>query len=200
MAHDWIGRVDRKGEQRLIAQAVRGDSDAFAALYRAHVQAIYRYIVHRVSDAQMAEDFTADVFTRALKSMSTYQDQGKPFLAWLYRIAHARVVDYYRRRGRRPDEAELDAQPIAVTDDVEGELLRGQAASALRTALSSLTDEQQQVIILRFIEGLNLEETAVSMGKNANAIKALQHRALRALASRLERSGFDLENILSGLS
>ena len=79
-------------------------------------------------------------------------------------------------------------------------MLRDQAASALRTALSSLTDEQQQVIILRFIEGQNLEETAAIMGKNANAIKALQHRALRALASRLERSGFDLENILSGLS
>lgn len=117
--------MERKDEQRLIAQAVRGDADAFAALYRAHVQAIYRYIVHRLNDTQLAEDFTADVFTRAWKSINAYQDQGKPFLAWLYRIAHARVVDHYRRQGRRPEEADLDDQPIAAQDDdIDSEMLR----------------------------------------------------------------------------
>lgn len=192
--------MERSAEQRLTEQAQRGDSEAFAALYKANVQPIFRYIYHRVNDTHLAEDLTADVFTRALKSMGTYQEQGRPFIAWLYRIAHARVVDYYRRSGRSPTESDLDAESIPVEDNLDEDVLRRQAAKELRTAIAELTDEQQQVVILRFIEGYRIEKAAQIMGKNANAIKALQHRALRSLASRLERAGFDVESILSGLS
>jgi RNA polymerase sigma-70 factor (ECF subfamily) len=192
--------MERGAEQRLVEQARRGDSEAFAALYQASVQPIFRYIYHRVNDTHLAEDLTGDVFTRALKSMAAYQEQGKPFLAWLYRIAHARVVDYYRRSGRNPAESDLEAEPIPVEDDLDQDVLRRQAAKELRTAIAELTDEQQQVVILRFIEGHRIEKVAQIMGKNGNAIKALQHRALRSLASRLERAGFDVESILSGLS
>jgi RNA polymerase sigma-70 factor, ECF subfamily len=192
--------VERVDEGRLLRRAQQGNADAFAQLYRANVQAIYRYIYHRVNDVHLAEDLTGDVFTRALKSMATYRDQGKPFVAWLYRIAHARVVDFYRMSDRRPPESDVEAEPIAVITDMDQALLRRQAAKVLREAISALTDEQQQVIILRFIEGQRIETVAEIMGKNANAIKALQHRALRSLAGRLERSGFDVESILSGLS
>ena len=192
--------MDRGDEQQLIQQAQRGDPDAFAALYRANVQAIFRYIAHRVNDTQLAEDLTADVFTRALKSMGAYQEQGRPFLAWLYRIAHARVVDHYRRSGRRPQENDLEGEAIPVESDLDQQVLRRQAAKGLRVAITALTDEQQQVIILRFIEGYSIEVVAQMMGKNPNAIKALQHRALRSLANRLRRTGFDIEAILSGLS
>ena len=192
--------MERVDEQRLLKRAQGGNADAFAHLYRANVQAIYRYIYHRVNDVHLAEDMTGDVFTRALKSMATYRDQGKPFIAWLYRIAHARVVDYYRMSDRRPMESDVEAEPIPIHDDLDGDILRRQAAKALREAIASLTDEQQQVVILRFIEGQRIETVADVMGKNANAIKALQHRALRSLAGRLERSGFDVESILSGLS
>jgi RNA polymerase sigma-70 factor, ECF subfamily len=192
--------VERVDEQRLLQRAQQGNSDAFARLYRANVQAIYRYIYHRVNDVHLAEDLTGDVFTRALKGIGNYRDQGKPFIAWLYRIAHARVVDYYRMTDRRPQESDVEAEPIPVNADMDGNILRRQAAKALREAIASLTDEQQQVVILRFIEGQRIETVADVMGKNANAIKALQHRALRSLASRLERSGFDVESILSGLS
>jgi RNA polymerase sigma-70 factor (ECF subfamily) len=192
--------VERVDEQRLLQRAQQGNSDAFARLYRANVQAIYRYIYHRVNDVHLAEDLTGDVFTRALKGIGNYRYQGKPFIAWLYRIAHARVVDYYRMTDRRPQESDVEAEPIPVNADMDGNILRRQAAKALREAIASLTDEQQQVVILRFIEGQRIETVADVMGKNANAIKALQHRALRSLASRLERSGFDVESILSGLS
>lgn len=193
--------MNRAEELRLLGRAQRGDRDAFAALYRANVQAIFRYIVHRVGDAALAEDFTADVFVRALKSLATYQDQGKPLVAWLYRIAHARVVDHYRRVGRRPAEDDLDeGAEVAVQPDMDQSLLRRQMAQLLRQAITGLTDEQQQVIVLRFVEGCSLEDTAQVMGKNANAIKALQHRALRSLAGRLERAGLDIDAILSGLS
>jgi RNA polymerase sigma-70 factor (ECF subfamily) len=192
--------VDRVDERLLIQRAQRGDGDAFASLYREHVQAIYRYIYHRLNDVQLAEDLTGDVFTRALKSMSSYQDQGKPFIAWLYRIAHARVVDHYRRVDRRPQESDIEDEPIPVSADLDQNVVRKQAASALRAAITGLTDEQQQVVILRFIEGHRLETVAEIMGKNPNAIKALQHRALRSLAGRLERSGFDFAAILSEMS
>jgi RNA polymerase sigma-70 factor (ECF subfamily) len=192
--------VERVDEQRILQRAQKGNADAFAQLYRANVQAIYRYIYHRVNDVHLAEDLTGDVFTRALKSMATYRDQGKPFVAWLYRIAHARVIDYYRMTNRRPVESDVEAEPIPVSANMDEGILRRQMAKALREAIGTLTDEQQQVVILRFIEGQSIETVADMMGKNANAIKALQHRALRSLASRLERSGFDVESILSGLS
>jgi RNA polymerase sigma-70 factor (ECF subfamily) len=192
--------VERVDEQRLLLRAQKGNADAFAQLYRANVQAIYRYIYHRVNDVHLAEDMTGDVFTRALKSMATYRDQGKPFVAWLYRIAHARVVDYYRMTNRRPVESDVEAEPIPVNANMDEGILRRQMAKSLREAIGTLTDEQQQVVILRFIEGQSIETVADMMGKNANAIKALQHRALRTLAGRLERAGFDVETILSGLS
>lgn len=190
-------RVD---EGRLIRRAQQGDADAFACLYQQSVQVIYRYIYLRVNDTHLAEDLTGDVFMRALKSMGGYKDQGKPFVAWLYRIAHARVVDFYRRSDRRPVESDIEAEPIPVSEDLDQPLLRRAAAKALREAVAQLTDEQQQVIILRFIEGHSLDTAAQIMGKNANAIKALQHRALRSLAGRLARAGFDVEAVLAGLS
>jgi RNA polymerase sigma-70 factor, ECF subfamily len=192
--------VNRAEEQRLLRQAQRGDAEAFAELYRAYVQVIYRYVAHRVNDAQLAEDLTADVFTKALQGLSRYQDQGKPFVAWLYRIARARVIDHYRRTDRRPVESDLETEPLPVDTDMDAPMIRWQAAKTLRAAIADLTDDQQQVLILRFVEGLRTEAIARLMGKQPNAIKALQHRALRALAGRLERAGFDIEAILSEIS
>jgi RNA polymerase sigma-70 factor, ECF subfamily len=190
--------VDRAEEQRLLKLAQRGDADAFATLYHENVQTIFRYIVHRVNDHRLAEDLTGDVFIRALESLSNYRDQGKPFIAWLYRIAHARVIDHYRRTGRRPSESDIDDESIAIDADMDAGMLRRQAAKVLRDAITQLTDDQQQVIILRFIEGHRIETVAEMMGKQPNAIKALQFRALRSLASRLERSGYNLDSILAG--
>src|SRR5690606_16882833 len=84
--------LDRVEERRLLRLAQKGDADAFAELYRANVQTIFRYIYHRVNDNHLAEDLTGDVFTRALEGLAGYREQGKPFVAWLYRISHARVV------------------------------------------------------------------------------------------------------------
>ncbi len=192
--------MERADEKRLLAQAQRGDGEAFAQLYREHVQVIFRYVMHRVSDPALAEDITGDVFTKALEGLAKYRDQGKPFIAWLYRIAHARVIDHYRRTNRRPTESDVDNEPIAVETDLDTDMLRRQAAKTLNRAIADLTEDQQQVIILRFIEGYRIEAVAEIMGKQPNAIKALQFRALRALASRLERSGFDIESILTGMS
>ena len=190
--------MDRAEEQRLLKQAQRGDADAFAALYHDSVQAIFRYIAHRVNDYTLAEDLTGDVFTKALESLGSYRDLGKPFIAWLYRIAHARVIDHYRRTGRRPSESDIEDEIIAVETDLDAGMLRRQAAKVLRQAIAELTDDQQQVVILRFVEGYRIEMVAEIMGKQPNAIKALQFRALRSLAGRLERSGYNLDSVLAG--
>lgn len=192
-----MGRVE---EQRLIRSAQKGDADAFAALYRANVQKVFRYIFYRVNDSHVAEDLTGDVFMRALEGIGTYQDQGKPFIAWLYTIAHARVVDHYRKTRRHGDESDIDSVPLPANHDMDADLMRRHAAQQLRKVIAALTVDQQQVIILRFIERQSINQVAGIMGKKPNAIKALQHRALRSLASRLERSGFNVEEILSGLS
>lgn len=192
--------MDRVDEQQLVQRSQRGDTEAFAALYREYVQPIYRYIYHRVNDRQLAEDLTGDVFTRAFRSVQSYSEQGKPFAAWLYRIAQARVIDHYRRANRRPVMSSIDDLPLAAEGDMDRNLIRKQAARTLQTAIAELTDDQQQVVILRFIEGYRIEAVAEIMNKNANAIKALQHRALRTLARRLERAGFDLSSIMAGLS
>ncbi len=191
--------MDHLEEVRLIHAAQSGDADAFAELYRDSVQPIYRYILFRVHDRQLAEDLTSDVFLRALKGLSRYVDQGRPFVAWLYTIAHARIVDHYRRSDRRPLEQDLDVVQIAARTDMDRPMLQRQAARELRRAIVRLTPDQQQVIILRFIEGKRTETVAEIMGKKPNAIKALQHRALRTLAKHLDEAGFAIDDILSGL-
>jgi RNA polymerase sigma factor (sigma-70 family) len=195
-----ISLVDRVEEQRLLQRAQHGDADAFATLYRANVQAIFRYIYHRLNDSHLAEDLTSDVFVQAVKGLGGYVDQGKPFVAWLYRIAHARIVDHYRRTGRRPVESDIEEEVIAVHPEMDQALARRQAAKTLSKAIAFLTDEQQQVIVLRFIEGYSLEKVAQLMDKKPNAIKSLQRRGLHSLANRLSRSGVDLDAIIEGLS
>ena len=192
--------MERGEELRLLQRARLGDADAFAELYQDNVQAIYRYIVNRVNDIHLAEDLTGDVFTKALQGLNKYQDQGKPFVAWLYRIAHARVVDHYRKSGRRQPESDIDDESIRVDPEMDEGMDRGQMAQLIRAAIADLTDDQQQVVALRFMEGYRIEVVAQLMGKQPNAIKALQHRALRTLAKRLEKAGFDLESILAGIS
>ncbi len=183
--------MERRREQVLIKAAQRGDQNAFAALYRAYVDKIYRYILFRVESAQTAEDLTAEVFLRVVESLPAYEDRSAPLLVWLYRIAHARVIDHYRRYKRTADQAPLESVEISTESDLDAPLLAEYRADQLRTALGSLTDPQRQVIALRFIEGYNLELTAQVMGKSVDAIKALQYRALQALAAALRAQGYE---------
>ena len=167
-------------EAELVRRAQSGDRDAFAALYRAYVQAIYRYMLVRLSNAQQAEDLTAEVFLRAVDGLPRYSNRGLPFGAWLFRIARDRLVDYYRQSARRPTLALEDSLPSELPDP--GAAAEGMALTqALSEALRQLTDEQRDVIQFRYMENWSLEETAQALNKSVNAIKALQHRALGAL-------------------
>lgn len=172
-------------EGRLIDQAKQRDATAISELYNRHVDQIYQYVRSRTGDTPVAEDITADVFLRALESLSGYQDYGVPFVAWLYRIAQARVIDYWRRAQRRAtvafDDRDLP-EWLAAEDVASGDVLQhGQ----LLTGLQHLTEEQQQVIVLKFMQGLSNAEIAQIMNKTEGAVKALQRRGLESLARLL---------------
>jgi RNA polymerase sigma-70 factor (ECF subfamily) len=175
-------------EPRLVQQAKQGDKKAISELYRRHVDMVYRYVWARVGDDAVAEDLTGQVFLKALEGLPTYEPSGRPFAAWLYRIAYARVVDYWRQQERRP-EVPLD-ESLPAYEPRPGELLLVEDEWRLAIdLLAQLTDDQQDVLILRFIGEMTLTEVAETLGKTIGATKAVQHRALASLARLLEKQG-----------
>jgi RNA polymerase sigma-70 factor (ECF subfamily) len=180
--------VRRQDEEQLIRRARQGDLAAVSDLYNLHVDRIYQYVRYRTGDDLTAEDITAEVFLRAIESLGTYQDQGAPFIAWLYRIAHARVVDYWRSSNRRQtaplDDPLLQDSLVETDEGIEKDFVQHRL---LWSALRHLTDDQQNVIILRFVQGLSNAEIAQLLGKTEGAVKALQRRALEALARLLNQ-------------
>ncbi len=172
-------------EYRLVRQAQSGDAEAFAQIYDAYVERVYRYIYFRVTDDATAEDLTSQVFLKAWENLDRYRGGASPYLAWLYTIARNLVIDHYRtsRENLPLDHAvHLKSDTPSPDDEVQGRF----ELQAMRDALQSLTDEQQQVLILRFIAGLSTEDVAGIMEKREGAIRALQMRALQALSKHME--------------
>jgi RNA polymerase sigma-70 factor (ECF subfamily) len=174
--------ADDPDQQALLERASRGEPAALGALYDQYADKIYAYIYRRVGQAEVAEDLTGQVFMRMLEAVRTGQGWRSSFSGWLYRIAHNLVIDYYRRRGRVTLVDIDEAAPVRATHgdpvrSTENLLNREQ----LRAALFELTEEQAQVISLRFLEERSIAEVAALMEKTEGAIKALQYRAVLAL-------------------
>jgi RNA polymerase sigma-70 factor (ECF subfamily) len=175
----------RDEESKLIHRAQQGDKKAIGELYRQHVDVIYRYVWARVRDESVAEDLTAQVFLKALEALPSYEPSGKPFVAWLYRIAYARIVDHWRQQERRREVPLVETMPAYGPQP--GERLDAEAEWSMAIdLLAQLTDDQQDVLILRFIGEMSLAEVAETLGKTLGATKAVQHRALATLARMLE--------------
>ena len=171
-----------------IIRAQQGDAEAVATLYRTFAQPIYRYVFYRVSTSADAEDLTAEVFVKMVEGLPSYQITGAPFEAWLYRIAAARVADFFRRTMRRP---QVELPETLSTDDLlpEERVLKRQELERLRAAVRQLSEEHQSILVLRFVERKSHEEVAAILGKSVTAVKSAQHRALSQLASLLEHTG-----------
>jgi RNA polymerase sigma-70 factor (ECF subfamily) len=169
--------------ERLIRKAQSGDENAIASLYQAYAQMIYRYIAYRVP-APDAEDLTGEVFVRMVEGLPAYRITEVPFEAWLYRIAAARVADYYRYHKRRI-EVELDDQTPETEPMPEEQLLEQQEVEVLREAIQQLTPEQQSILIWRFVERKSHEEVAELLNRSVTNVKTIQHRALTQLAKIL---------------
>ncbi len=175
----------------LAERAKKRDARAFVALYDRWVDRIYGYVLHKVSDQHIAEDITCQVFLNAWEAIHKFQFRGRPFSAWLFRIAHNLIVDHYR--SHRPT-SELDsAQAIEEPrHDPEAVLLQRVTVETVRKAVSHLTPDQQQVIILRFFEGMDTPQVARIMGKQEGAVRTMQHRALQSLYKLFERGTIKL--------
>lgn len=167
-------------DTELLERVRGGDRAALAAVYDGYSPLIYRYLYRRVGNARLAEDLTGQVFLKLLEAAHRDQLWNKSFSGWLYRIAHNLVVDYFRKHKEQlltELEEELESEARGPEGSAEHQLRLHQ----VRLALLHLTEEQAQVIVLRFGEGLSNQEVADIMGKKEGAIKGLQHRALQAL-------------------
>lgn len=185
MSVKQVGPNEAEDERILVRRARDGNANAFGELYERHLDRVYRYVFYRVGSPVEAEDLTEQVFLKAWEAIARYDDRGLPFTAWLYRMAHNLVIDYYRTR--RPDVALDEALDRAAQDDPSAETEANLEAAEVRAAIGDLNPEQQQVLILRFIEGLGHDQVATILGKTEGATRVLQHRALAALARALER-------------
>jgi RNA polymerase sigma-70 factor (ECF subfamily) len=174
-------------EDDLLRRAKQNDDDALRMLYDEYAPLIYAYIYHRVGDAMQAEDLTGHVFVRVLSAIQRNRAWHTSFRAWLYRVAHNVVVDHCRGQ---PDEPilELDEDHPASGDNPAAELREKLSRERLLAAVQELTADQQQVVVLRFGEGLTAREVAEVMDKSVSAVEALQYRGLASLRRRLVES------------
>jgi len=168
----------------LLQKAKRGDRQALTTIYDAFQPPIYRYIYRQVDGEETARDLTADVFHRLLQAFQKGTGPDQYLQAWLYRVAHNAVVDFYRRQQHR-DHLPLLEQVISAEDDPVRLAEDHITATAVRQSLRRLTPDQQQVIALKFFGGLNNQEIALIVAKPIGAVKALQHRAIAALQRQL---------------
>jgi RNA polymerase sigma-70 factor (ECF subfamily) len=178
-------------EAGLVASARQGDSAAFGDLYERHLDVVYRYIFYRVGNRQDAEDLTEKVFLRAWDSIGQFR-ANVPFEAWVFRIAHNTVIDHYRKR--KDDTLPVEKTEIPASQSgAEDEMIAEERATQLAEVISRLPAPQQHVLVLRFINGLNVREVAQIMDRNEGAVRVLQHRALQAV-----RALFAAEEITDG--
>jgi len=177
----------REEELQLVRQAAT-EPDAFGELYERHVRKIYNYIYYRTGNQEDAEDLTARVFQRALKHVANFQDQGVPFSAWLYRIAHNLVANWHRDRSRRPVVPLEDHMFLRGGGaHPEMETIALEERQMLLMAVQHLPPERQQLLILKFVERLSNAEIGAIMDRTEGAIKSLYHRTLNALRDEVRK-------------
>ena len=167
----------------LVELARSGDSEAFGQLYDHYQTSVYRFLYYRVGSVPLAEDLTAETFFRALRSMSSFRWQGKDFGAWLMTIARNLTTDHFKAGRTRLESTTEDMTSLdTTTDGPENAVLASLTNEALLSALSELPTEQRECLVMRFLQGLSIAETAEVLERSAGAVKQLQLRGVRNLA------------------
>jgi RNA polymerase sigma-70 factor (ECF subfamily) len=182
-----LGNTDSaNSDSALIQRARRGNPNAVGEIYERYQPAVYSYVYYRLGNAAAAEDLTAEVFVRLVTKIRTYEDRGKPILAWLYTIAHNLLANQLRH-----DDC-LEMLPLDETLDTVEDQASDMAGEAhltqheIQAAMAQLTEPQRQVVWLKFIEGYSNAEAAAVIDRDENAVKSLQHRALAAMRRAIE--------------
>lgn len=169
-------------EAILVEKSKHGDRDAFGTLYQKYLDGIYRYVYFRVGKREVAEDISATVFAKAWEKLSSYTRVDGSLKAWLYTIAHNQVIDYYRAKKEQlgiPEHIEDGKE--SIESSVEKKVQVEQILEEVR----KLPEEQQQVILLRFVEDMSHKQISYVLGKREDAVRAQLSRALKALRKEL---------------
>ena len=180
-----IGRTE---DRQLAERAAARDADAWSALFDLHYTRVYAFLRYRLSGAAEAEDIAAQVFEVAYSRANTFDYRGVPIEAWLTGIARNLVRDHIKKIGRRGYTETLEDAPEPAQDDTATAV---DLKNDLQSALHALTEDQQEVIIHRFISDLSVTETATLMNRSEDATKNLQRRALAAMQRALQSVGYE---------
>jgi RNA polymerase sigma-70 factor (ECF subfamily) len=176
---------------QLLSAAQAGGQWAYERLYRSLAPAVAGYL--RVQGAMEPDDLTSEVFERAFSALGSFSGDEARFRSWVFTIAHHRLTDEWRRAARRPVRADCDVPERAGDDgDVEDEVARRLATERVRRLCEGLVPDQRDVLLLRMLAALTVDEIADALGKSPGAVKALQRRGLAALRRSMERQGVPL--------
>ena len=174
--------------EALVSGLKRGDRKAAQKFFDYFFDRLYRYFYFRTGSCEEAEDLTSQVFLKVFEAIRNYQERGIPFSAWVFRIAHNLLVDYYRRHHRAVESLEdLTLELEAGVLDIEERVLASLTLEEIKEEISSLTFDQQEVLVLRYLEELEIGEIAEAMSRNPGAVRALLRRALASLAKKIKK-------------
>ena len=179
--------MKRKQHESLLNRIHKFDTQALTEVYDTYSPKIYRYVYRRTGHVDTAQEITAETFHRLLVALKNKSGPVDNLSAWLYRVAHNLIVDFYRKHTQQ-EILELEEESLASSLSEQDQGIQREFAAKARAALVQLTALQQQVIALRFLEGMSIKETAKIIQRDINAVKALQHRALNSLRRLVEES------------
>lgn len=177
----------------LIERAKAGEAEAYGLIYDRYVDMVFRYIYFRVGNRTVAEDLTSDTFLRALKRISSFVWQGRDIGAWFVTIARNLVADHYKSGRYRLEVivadmvATADREAVGYLSHTDAVAVERVSNTVIYNAIKQLNPEQQECIILRFLQGFTVAEAAAALGRNEGALKALQYRAVRNLSRLLPK-------------
>lgn len=180
-------------DSALVKKAKKGDKDAFGQLYDKYIDAIFRFVLFKVSRKEDAEDITHQAFLKAWQNVPKYKDKGHPFSSWLYRIARNLVIDFYRTAKRDLELDEAPDEALSERSDMGAVLDTTALATLTRVSLKDLDDIQESVLVMKFVNEMTNREIAEAIGKSEGAVRVIQHRALKKLKTNLQARQGNLE-------
>jgi RNA polymerase sigma-70 factor, ECF subfamily len=181
-------RESQEHVRGLVARAQQGEREALEELYLLHFDRIYSYLHMSVGNRHDAEDLTTQTFLRMLESIKRFRWQSAPFSAWLFRIAHNLAMDHFRASRRWQPEEEVPEPRDEEEPSAEAQALQSIGRQSMLELVEGLSEEQQQVLTLKFVFNFPNAEVATILGKTEGAVKSLQHRALVSLQKQIAAS------------
>lgn len=181
--------VQQNNDVSLAKRVARGDSQAFGELYERYLDQIYRYVFYQVKDKMAAEDLTEEIFLKVWRSIGTFSGNGHSLSTWLYRIAHNHTMDYFRAKHNwlvSTEQLATGSETLGATEDPEQIVQNKLMQEEIMALVSTLPEQQKEIIILKFIEGLNNCEIEQITGRSQGAIRITQMRALSALQQKIK--------------